>query len=64
MTRALLEWETIDSEQIDDIMAGGNRVRPSRCPPRLQQRQQSAAQRAGADRDTGGRGLSFGPCQS
>jgi cell division protease FtsH len=22
MTRALLEWETIDSEQIDDIMAG------------------------------------------
>jgi cell division protease FtsH len=22
MTKALLEWETIDSEQIDDIMAG------------------------------------------
>jgi len=22
MTRALLEWETIDSEQINDIMAG------------------------------------------
>jgi cell division protease FtsH len=28
MTRALLEWETIDSEQIDDIMAG----RPPRPP--------------------------------
>ncbi|MDP2353869.1 MAG: ATP-dependent zinc metalloprotease FtsH [Pseudomonadota bacterium] len=27
MTRALLEWETIDSEQIDDIMAG-NEPRP------------------------------------
>lgn len=29
MTAALLEWETIDAEQIDDIMAG----RPPR-PPR------------------------------
>jgi cell division protease FtsH len=28
MARALLEWETIDSEQIDDIMAG----RPPRPP--------------------------------
>jgi len=28
MTKALLEWETIDSEQIDDIMAG----RPPRPP--------------------------------
>jgi len=28
MTKALLEWETIDSEQIDDIMAG----RPPRAP--------------------------------
>ncbi len=28
MTRALLEWETIDSEQIDDIMAG----KPPRAP--------------------------------
>jgi len=28
MTKALLEWETIDAEQIDDIMAG----RPPRAP--------------------------------
>jgi len=28
MARALLEWETIDSEQIDDIMAG----KPPRAP--------------------------------
>jgi cell division protease FtsH len=28
MARALLEWETIDSEQLDDIMAG----RPPRPP--------------------------------
>ena len=28
MARALLDWETIDSEQIDDIMAG----RPPRPP--------------------------------
>jgi cell division protease FtsH len=28
MTRALLEWETIDADQIDDIMAG----RPPRPP--------------------------------
>ena len=28
MTHALLEWETIDSEQIDDIMAG----KPPRPP--------------------------------
>jgi cell division protease FtsH len=30
MTAALLEWETIDAEQINDIMAGRRRVRPSR----------------------------------
>jgi cell division protease FtsH len=28
MAKALLEWETIDSEQIDDIMSG----RPPRAP--------------------------------
>jgi cell division protease FtsH len=28
MAKALLEWETIDSDQIDDIMAG----RPPRAP--------------------------------
>jgi cell division protease FtsH len=28
MAKALLEWETIDSEQIDDIMAG----KPPRPP--------------------------------
>jgi cell division protease FtsH len=29
MTKALLEWETIDADQINDIMAGRRRVRPS-----------------------------------
>ncbi len=32
MAKALLEWETIDSEQIDDIMAG-NPPRPPRPSP-------------------------------
>ena len=32
MTRALLEWETLDSDQIDDIMAGG----PPRPPKPVQ----------------------------
>jgi cell division protease FtsH len=32
MTKALLEWETIDSEQIDDIMAG-QPPRPPRPSP-------------------------------
>ena len=30
MAKALLEWETIDADQIDDIMAGRRRVRRSR----------------------------------
>jgi cell division protease FtsH len=30
MTKALLEWETIDAEQIDDIMSG----KPPRLPSR------------------------------
>ena len=36
MTQALLEWETIDSEQIDDIMAGKppRPPKPSQSPPR------------------------------
>ncbi|MDR2165945.1 MAG: ATP-dependent zinc metalloprotease FtsH [Zoogloeaceae bacterium] len=38
MTRALLEWETIDAEQIDDIMAG----RPPR-PPKPSQGQSTPA---------------------
>ncbi|MDR2636777.1 MAG: cell division protein FtsH, partial [Zoogloeaceae bacterium] len=35
MTRALLDWETIDAEQIDDIMAGRppRPPRPSQTPP-------------------------------
>ena len=32
MTKALLEWETIDAEQIDDIMAG----KPPRPPKPVQ----------------------------
>jgi cell division protease FtsH len=35
MAKALLEWETIDTEQIDDIMAGK--------PPRLPKEPQSQA---------------------
>jgi len=36
MTHALLEWETIDSEQIDDIMAGKppRPPKPSQSAPR------------------------------
>jgi cell division protease FtsH len=36
MTKALLEWETIDSEQIDDIMAGKapRPPKPSQSTPR------------------------------
>jgi cell division protease FtsH len=36
MTKALLEWETIDSEQIDDIMAGNppRPPKPSQSKPR------------------------------
>jgi cell division protease FtsH len=37
MTKALLEWETIDSDQIDDIMAG----KPPR-PPKARQSGSSA----------------------
>jgi cell division protease FtsH len=32
MTKALLEWETIDAEQIDDIMSG-NPPRPPKPAP-------------------------------
>ena len=36
MTHALLEWETIDAEQIDDIMAGKppRPPKPSQSTPR------------------------------
>ncbi len=30
MTRALMEWETLDSEQIDDIMAGREPTPPQK----------------------------------
>jgi cell division protease FtsH len=36
MTKALLEWETIDAEQIDDIMAGRRRARRSRSNAAVQ----------------------------
>ena len=39
MTKALLEWETIDADQIDDIMAG-NPPRPPRPPAPSSQAQQ------------------------
>jgi cell division protease FtsH len=45
MTQALLEWETIDAEQIDDIMAG-NKPRPPKPSP-------SAAQPASPDDSPG-----------
>ena len=35
MTKALLEWETIDAEQIDDIMSG-NPPRPPKPAPVVQ----------------------------
>jgi cell division protease FtsH len=34
MTKALLEWETIDAEQINDIMAGLEPRPPKVIPPR------------------------------
>jgi cell division protease FtsH len=36
MAKALLEWETIDAEQIDDIMAGRS-PRPPKEPPKSQE---------------------------
>jgi cell division protease FtsH len=33
MAKALLDWETIDSEQIDDIMAGGQPRPPKDWSP-------------------------------
>ncbi|SMF37770.1 ATP-dependent zinc metalloprotease FtsH [Pseudogulbenkiania subflava] len=45
MTAALLEWETIDAEQIDDIMAGR--------PPRPPRPDRSTAGSGGGDKPTG-----------
>jgi hypothetical protein len=46
MAKALLEWETIDSEQVDDIMAGRHRARPrTGRRPAFGQRWQPAARR-------------------
>jgi cell division protease FtsH len=39
MTKALLEWETIDADQINDIMAG-NPPRPPKPPAPSSQAQQ------------------------
>ena len=33
MAKALLEWETIDSDQIDDIMAASRRAAQDWTPP-------------------------------
>ena len=35
MAQALLEWETIDSEQLDDIMAGKDPRPPKDWTPRI-----------------------------
>jgi cell division protease FtsH len=35
MAKALLEWETIDSEQLDDIMAGKEPRPPKDWSPRV-----------------------------
>ena len=35
MAKALLEWETIDSEQLDDIMAGKEPRPPKDWTPRI-----------------------------
>ena len=35
MAKALLEWETIDSEQLDDIMAGREPRPPKDWTPRI-----------------------------
>jgi cell division protease FtsH len=48
MAKALLEWETIDSEQLDDIMAGASRVR--RRTGRHARRRQVGAAAAAARR--------------
>jgi cell division protease FtsH len=42
MTKALLEWETIDADQIDDIMAG----KPPRPPKPSQSTPRPSARRA------------------
>jgi hypothetical protein len=46
MAKALLEWETIDAEQIEDIMAGVSRVPPRTGRPRstLRRRDQAPGQ--------------------
>ncbi len=46
MAKALLEWETLDADQIDDIMAG-KPPRPPK-PARLADRRQAAASDGGA----------------
>jgi cell division protease FtsH len=46
MAKALLEWETIDSEQLDDIMAGKEPRPPKDWTPR--------APSAGGDNGSGG----------
>jgi cell division protease FtsH len=46
MAKALLEWETIDSEQIEDIMAGKQPRPPKDWTPRMPS--------AGGDNSSGG----------
>jgi cell division protease FtsH len=46
MAKALLEWETIDSEQLDDIMAGKEPRPPKDWTPRIPP--------AGSDSSSGG----------
>ena len=52
MAKALLEWETIDAEQLDDIMAGKEPRPPKDCTPRTPPR--AAAAPAVSRRDRSG----------
>ena len=56
MAKALLEWETIDSEQIDDIMAGKPPRPPKDWTPSTHQAA-AAGSAAGQHRRRAGRGL-------
>ena len=57
MTSALLEWETIDADQIDDIV-NDRPPRPPKTPQGPSDTVRHPAHRAGCRRQYGGRGLS------
>ena len=47
MAKALLEWETIDADQIDDIMAGQPPRPPKPVPARRRRARRSVRERSG-----------------